>query len=160
MAYPAVTSDLRVKKACPTLTSDHVGTNPIIISERPSTYIWSTHDWRRASTSLFYQHMIEDRYYTYILSTHDKRKELHLHLINTWSKKGTTLIFDQHMIEERICTYIWSTDDQRKALHLHSSKLEHILPQWWKVLHSYLIMREHIPAIISEWPTVLDWATW
>ena len=30
----ALTSDLLVKKAHPTLTSDHVGTNPIIISER------------------------------------------------------------------------------------------------------------------------------
>ena len=37
--FPALTSDLLVRKACPTLTSDHVGTNPIITSERPSTHI-------------------------------------------------------------------------------------------------------------------------
>ena len=35
----ALTSDLLVKKARPALTYDHVGTNPIIISERPSTHI-------------------------------------------------------------------------------------------------------------------------
>ena len=28
-----------VRKACPALTSDHVGSNPIITSERPSTHI-------------------------------------------------------------------------------------------------------------------------
>ena len=46
MAHPALTSDLLVIKECPALTSDHValtsnhvGTNPIIISERPNTYI-------------------------------------------------------------------------------------------------------------------------
>ena len=36
---PALTSDLLVRKEHPTLTYDHVGTNPIIISERPSTHI-------------------------------------------------------------------------------------------------------------------------
>ena len=39
MALPTLTSNLLIRKACPALTSDHVGTNPIIISERPSTYI-------------------------------------------------------------------------------------------------------------------------
>ena len=37
--HPALTSDLLVRKVCPVLTSDHVGTNPIIISKRPSTHI-------------------------------------------------------------------------------------------------------------------------
>ena len=36
---PALTSDLLVRKARPTLTSDHIGTNPIITSERPNTHI-------------------------------------------------------------------------------------------------------------------------
>ena len=36
---PALTSDLLVRKARPALTCDHVGTNPIIISERPNTHI-------------------------------------------------------------------------------------------------------------------------
>ena len=36
---PTLTSDLLIRKAHPTLTSDHVGTNPIIISERPNTHI-------------------------------------------------------------------------------------------------------------------------
>ena len=35
----ALTSDLLVRKARPTLTSDHIGTNPIITSERPSNHI-------------------------------------------------------------------------------------------------------------------------
>ena len=39
MAHPALTSNLLIRKACPALTSDHAGTNPIIISKRPSTYI-------------------------------------------------------------------------------------------------------------------------
>ena len=58
IACPALTSDLLIRKAHPTLTSDHVGTNPIIISKSPSTYIWSTHDRRKASTSLSDQHMM------------------------------------------------------------------------------------------------------
>ena len=29
-----------IRKACPTLTSDHVGTHPTTLSERPSTHIW------------------------------------------------------------------------------------------------------------------------
>ena len=37
--FPALTFDLLIRKSCPTLTSDHVGTNPIIISERPNTNI-------------------------------------------------------------------------------------------------------------------------
>ena len=36
---PTLISDLLIKKARPTLTSDHVGTNPIIILERPDTHI-------------------------------------------------------------------------------------------------------------------------
>ena len=40
-ACPTLTSNLLVRKAHPTLTSDHVGTNPIIIPERPSTHIQS-----------------------------------------------------------------------------------------------------------------------
>ena len=132
MARPTLTSELLVRKACPAITSDHVGTNPIIILERPNTYIWSTHDWRKASTSLFDQHMIKDRYCTYIWSTHDQRKAQHLYLINTWSKKGSTLISDQHMIKERLCTYIhpgWNTSyhNDEMALHLHPPKWEHIL---------------------------------
>ena len=46
--HPLFTSDLLIRKEHPTLTSNHVGTNPIIISERPITYIWLTHDWRKA----------------------------------------------------------------------------------------------------------------
>ena len=38
-ARPTLTSDLLVRKEFPTLTSDHIGTNPIITSERPSTHI-------------------------------------------------------------------------------------------------------------------------
>ena len=38
-ARPTLTSDLLIRKACPALTSDHVGTNPTIISEKPNTYI-------------------------------------------------------------------------------------------------------------------------
>ena len=37
--FPALTSHLLVKKACLALTYDHIGTNPIITSERPSTHI-------------------------------------------------------------------------------------------------------------------------
>ena len=33
---PALTSDLLVRKACLALTSDHIGTNLIITSERPA----------------------------------------------------------------------------------------------------------------------------
>ena len=105
-ARPTLTSDLLFRKARLALTSDHVGTNPIIISERPNTYIWSTHDQRKASTSLFDQHMIKDRYCTYIWSTHDRIKAHHFYLINTWSKIDTALTSDQYMIEERHCTYI------------------------------------------------------
>ena len=39
MACPTLTSDLLVRKAHPTLKYDHVGANPIIISERANTYI-------------------------------------------------------------------------------------------------------------------------
>ena len=133
-AHPALTSDLLVRKARPALTSDHVGTNPIIISERPSTYIWSTRD---------------------------RRKALHLHLINTWSKKGTTLISDQHMIEERLSTYIWSTHDWRKALHLHPPRKEHILLIMMEGLALISDLVGTNPTVISEWPPVLlDWPTW
>ena len=38
-ALPALTSDLLIRKAHPALTFNHIGTNPIITSERPSTYI-------------------------------------------------------------------------------------------------------------------------
>ena len=38
-ACPPLTSDLLVRKACLALTFDHVGTNPIITSERPNTHI-------------------------------------------------------------------------------------------------------------------------
>ena len=38
-ARPTLTSDLLVRKARPPLTSDHIGTNPIITSERPNTHI-------------------------------------------------------------------------------------------------------------------------
>ena len=34
-----LTYDLLIRKACPTLTFDHIGTNPIITSERPNTHI-------------------------------------------------------------------------------------------------------------------------
>ena len=44
MARPTLTSNLVIRKARPTLTSDHIGTNPIIISERPGTHIHSTND--------------------------------------------------------------------------------------------------------------------
>ena len=85
-AHPTLTSNLLIRKARPTLTSDHVGTNPIIILESPNTYIWSTHD---------------------------RRKALHLHLINTWSKKGSALTSTQagtHPAHNdgRACTHIWS----------------------------------------------------
>ena len=72
MAFPALTFDLLVKKACPTLASDHVGTSPIIISERPNTYIWSTHDAKNG-------------FNISIWSPHD-------------AKIDTTLTSDQHMI--------------------------------------------------------------
>ena len=71
--------------------------------------------------------MIEERHCTYIWSTHDRRKAQHLYLINTWSKKGLALISDQHMIKERLCTYIhlgWNTsyhNDERACTHIWSS---------------------------------------
>ena len=37
--HPALTSDLLVRKAWPSLTSDAIGTNPIITSERYNTHI-------------------------------------------------------------------------------------------------------------------------
>ena len=43
MAHPTLTSDLLVRKARPTLTSDYVGTNPIIISERQRPTLTSDH---------------------------------------------------------------------------------------------------------------------
>ena len=134
-----LTFDLLIRKACPTLTYDHVGTNPIIISKRPSTYIWSKADRRKAQHFYLintwskidialtsYQHMIEERHCTYIWSTHDRRKAQHLYLINTWSKKGSALISDQHMIKERLYTYIhpgWNTsyhNDERACTHIWS----------------------------------------
>ena len=80
--------------------------------------------------------------------------------------KGSTLT----SIQERT----HPSHNDGRALHLHSSRIEHILltmmkglctyihpgwntsySQWWKGLHSYLIVREHIPTIISEWPPIL-----
>ena len=166
MAHPALKPDLPIRKAHPTLTSDHVGTNPIIISERPSTYIWSTHGWRKAQH--FYlintwsnidtaltsnQHMIEERHNNYIWSTHDWRKAQHLYLTNTWSKKGSALIANQHMIEERLCTYIhlgWNTsyhNDERACTHIWSCKNQsyshvRMTPSLWI---SYLVT-DHVPS--------------
>ena len=82
MAHPALTSDLLVRKACPALTFDHIGTNPIITSERPSTHIRSTNDrngpaltlgrvrnqssMTKGSALTSNQPMIEERHNTYI----------------------------------------------------------------------------------------------
>ena len=55
----------------PVLTYDHVGTNPIIISERKRP-------------TLTYDHVVTN-------PTTLSRKAQHLHLINQWSNKGTTL---------------------------------------------------------------------
>ena len=62
---PALTSDLLVRKAHPALTSDHVGTNPIIISERPNTHIHQ-HDRTSLSSVKRLQHL----YLTYSLERH------------------------------------------------------------------------------------------
>ena len=52
MARLALTFDLLVRKAYPALTSNHVGTNPIIISERPSTHI---HQHDSNPTTIIYE---------------------------------------------------------------------------------------------------------
>ena len=68
MARPALTSDLLVKKARPTLTSDHVGTNPTIISERPNRLTFTSmightyyHLWK--GTTLTSTSMVGHTYY-------------------------------------------------------------------------------------------------
>ena len=100
----------------PTLTFDHVGTNPIIISERKLPALTYDH-------VVTYPTILSERPNTYIWSTNERRKAQHLHLgmqgTNPPCQKAPTFISDQPMIEERHNTYIWSTHDQRKALHLH-----------------------------------------
>ena len=77
MACPSLTSDLLVRKELPALTFDHIGTNPIITSERPSTHIHSTNYWNGPTLTLG-------------------------HVRNQSSMtKGSALTSDQPMIEER-----------------------------------------------------------
>ena len=173
MAHPSLISDLLIRKACPKLTSDHIGTNPIITSKRPSTHIHSTNDRNgpaltlgharnqssmpKGSALTFDQPMIKER-------------QLHLHLINQWLKKGMELISNQPMIEERLNTYIWSTNDQRNAQHLY------LINHWLKkgsalTIDTYKEPIQHAcsegcaltsdqvgtnPTVISEWPPVPD----
>ena len=165
----------------PALTSDHVGTNHIR-KEIPSTHIWpcgniahnpvkksqhshpfnqwsewpSTYTWPCEEPILHAKRLC-----TYIWSTNDR-------------KKAIALISDQPMIEERHSTYIWSTNYRRKAQHLY------LINQWLKkgsaltsetckepIEHACLKMHALTfdlvgtnPTVISEWPPVLDWATW
>ena len=81
-AHPALTSNLLIRKACLALTSNHIGTNPIITSERPSTHI---HQHGRH----IYYHLWNGSALTFDLlvrKTHPSRWE---HILPQWWKTLT-----------------------------------------------------------------------
>ena len=167
----------------PTLTYDHVGTNPILILERQCPALTYDHVITKPKT-------LSEMPITYIWLTNDQRKSQHLHLsmrgTNPPCQKAPALTSDQPMIEERNCTYIWSTNDQRKAQHLYlintgSKKGSALISDQHMIeerLCTYIqriqgtnpsaCLKMHAltsdpvrtnPTVISKWPLVLDWST-
>ena len=136
MACLALTSNLLVRNPCPTLTSNHIGTNPIITSESPSTHIWHmrgtnpTYMLKKAQhlylTHVRNQSNIHVQKSLHLHPTHARnqsnmhvQRDLHLYLThvrnqsNMHVRKGSTLTSNtceepiQHACSKGICTYIW-----------------------------------------------------
>ena len=94
-----------VIKACPSLTSNHVGTPPTTLSERPNTHIWPCRN----------------------TSHNPVRKAQHSHPIMREHipqpyKKGSALISSH--VGNTSCNHA------KKALDLHLAMREHILQLW------------------------------
>ena len=116
MSHPALTSDLLIRKAHPTLTSDHVGTNPIIISERHTQHSHLTM-WEPIPQPCQKGPALTSDHERNQSSIH-VRNDLHLHLTharnqsNIHVQKGFALTFDtceepiQHTCSKGLCTYI------------------------------------------------------
>ena len=103
------------------------------------TYIWPTRQKGTIpSRGTHPTTLMGDSYLDRYTSYHSDKRFQHLYLVLREHIPAVT--------PERICTYI----------HLG----EHIQPHRWKGLHSHLILWEHTLAVISEWPPVLNWATW
>ena len=85
MAYPTLTYDLLVIKECPRLISDHIRTNPIITSERPSTHMRSTNDRNGLALTLGHARNQSSMPKGSALTSDQpmiKEMKLHLYLIN------------------------------------------------------------------------------
>ena len=127
-----------IRKEHPALTSDHVGTPPTTLSERPSTHIHQPMSERLSTYTRPCEEPIlhAERLCTYIWQPMSKRlstyirpcmepilhaeRALHLHL--------TTNV-------RRVCTHIWSCRNQsyshiRMAQHSHLTWKEPILSPW------------------------------
>ena len=139
MAHPTLKSDhvgtnpiIISERQCPTLTSDYVGTPPTTLLERPSTHICSTND--RNGPALTFGHA---------------RNQSSM-------PKGSTLTSDQPMIKESPSTYTWQCEEPI----LHAKRILHLylINQWSKkgttLIYDQPMIEERLSTYI--WSTN-DW---
>ena len=140
--------------ACPTLTSNHVGTNPIIISERQCPTLTSDH-------VVTYPTTLSERPSTHIHSTNDRNGSAltlgHVRNQSSMPKgSGPALTSIQPMIKKvRALTSVQPMI--RKGFALTFDTCEEPIQQECSKRHALTF--DHVgtnPTIILEWPPVLD----
>ena len=167
--------------ARPTLLFDHVGTNPIIISERKFPSLTSDHVGTPPTTLLeipsthIRQPMIKKAQHLHLAMQGTNppwQKDLHLHLttnviknfsltsIQLMIKKGIALTFVQPMIKKgSTLTYVQPMIKKGSALTFDTYKepIQHACSKSCTLTYDLV---GNNPTVISEWPPVPDWATW
>ena len=154
--------------AFPTLISDHVGTNPIITSERNAQHSHLTM-WEhipqpcqkgQALASYNQCHKGQALTFDHARNQSNIHVERDLHLHSTMRGTNPTYML------KRICTYIWHMWGInpkymfKRALHLHLH-MRGTNPA--RMSEGLALTSDHVwtnPIVISEWPPVPDWATW
>ena len=155
MAHIALTSDHggkkshnHVRKACPTLTFDHVGTNPIIISERPITYIHPVRE---------HIPLLMEGLYTYI---HLVREHIPLLMewlcTHIWSWGNTSQ--QSYQNGPQSLTELPGNWPGASIL-LENGSFPYIRPARWNGQHSHLTWEELNPLAMTEWFSPYIWSS-